>query len=38
MAADFDDWICMKLNDLAGLLSVEGGVSTAAEVTRVTSD
>ena len=28
----------MKLNDLAGLLSVEGGVSTAAEVTGVTSD
>jgi UDP-N-acetylmuramoyl-L-alanyl-D-glutamate--2,6-diaminopimelate ligase len=28
----------MKLNDLAGLLSAEGGVSTAAEVTGVTSD
>ena len=28
----------MKLNDLAGLLSAEGGVSAAAEVTGVTSD
>jgi UDP-N-acetylmuramoyl-L-alanyl-D-glutamate--2,6-diaminopimelate ligase len=28
----------MKLNDLAGLLNAEGGVSAAAEVTGVTSD
>ncbi|MDQ2634337.1 MAG: Mur ligase domain-containing protein, partial [Pseudomonadota bacterium] len=28
----------MKLNDLAGLLSAEGGVSIAAEITGVTSD
>jgi UDP-N-acetylmuramoyl-L-alanyl-D-glutamate--2,6-diaminopimelate ligase len=28
----------MKLNDLAGLLSAEGGVSAAAEITGVTSD
>ncbi len=28
----------MKLNDLAGLLNAEGGVSAVAEITGVTSD
>ena len=37
-ADDCDDWIQMKLKDLAGMLSAEGGVSADAEVTGVSSD
>ena len=38
ITACFNDWTCMKLNDLAGLLSAEGGGTAAAEITGVTSD
>src|SRR5690606_11623112 len=36
--AHFGGWICMKLNDLTGLLGAEGGATATTEVVGVTSD
>jgi UDP-N-acetylmuramoyl-L-alanyl-D-glutamate--2,6-diaminopimelate ligase len=38
LAQNFDDWILMKLVDLAGMLSADGGALPDAEVAQVSSD